>query len=110
MYYLTRGLAVLAFIALVVGLHYGEHKVRQAAQTNPTLFAIVQNVDAASFLTSGGDAFGYSNYFKWHYATWLKSPDRTLGERFMFWRTGWMYDASNPPAEYMYPPLFEQTS
>ena len=82
------------------------HAFRASAQENATFYQVMLAVDAMDFVTAGGGPLGYENYFKWGYATWRKSPERIWRQKAFFWDTGLIYDASNPPKEYAYPPHF----
>lgn len=99
-------LVVVVFIAIPVLSGLSSHAFRVSAQGNATLYQAMITVDAMSFLTAGGGSFGYDNYFKWYYATWRKSPERACWQKVLFWDAGFLYEASNPPKEYPYPPYF----
>ncbi|MFA5158117.1 MAG: hypothetical protein WC451_02930 [Patescibacteria group bacterium] len=91
-----------ALVSVVVGHHF-----RSAAQRSPALYELMLAADLHTFLTSGGEPVGYDNYFKWTYAIWLADPRTSRLAKVLFWRAGFLYDASSPPAEYRYPPHFQ---
>jgi hypothetical protein len=95
---------------VVVNIGFGciDHQIRIAAQQNEGLYKVMQVRDGLGFLMCGGDQFTYRNQFKWEYAQWLNSPERTWLEKSLFWKTGILWDASDPPDEYQYPPLFSK--
>jgi hypothetical protein len=100
---MKRFISIVVFIAMIVLPYYIEHQVRTYAQYHPTLYNVMIALDYTNFVNNGGGFFGYSNYFKWRYAKWINSPDRTIVERLLFWKWGIFYDATNPPNEYQYP-------
>lgn len=97
----------LAALVIAVFVRVGGHAFRTSAQENPTLYQAMLVFDLIDFTTAAGGSFGYSNYFKWYYATWRKSPDRTWSQKALFWDRGILYDATSPPREYSYPRHFE---
>ncbi|HPI67186.1 MAG TPA: hypothetical protein PKZ16_01405 [bacterium] len=84
------------------------HKLHSWAQHNKNLYKILEITDLVGFISSGGESFGYANQYKWSYARWLNNPKRTTIEKLLFWKVGILYDATNPPDEYQYPPLFKE--
>jgi len=84
------------------------HKLHSWAQYNKSLYKILEISDFIGFINCGGESFGYANQYKWLYARWLNNPNRTTAEKILFWKFGILYDASNPPEEYQYPPLFKE--
>ncbi|MFC1656505.1 hypothetical protein ACFL14_00865 [Patescibacteria group bacterium] len=83
-----------------------DHSLRSAAQQNEGMYQAMLVIDGMTFMQNGGGALGYQNYFKWEYAKWINSPERTRWQKAAFWDTGIFYDASDPPEEYRYPPLY----
>jgi len=106
--YDTDPIIVFCVVLLVIhiGLGYADHQFRIAAQQNENLYEVMLIMDGFGFVSGGGEPFTYRNKYKWEYAQWLNSPDRTWLEKTLFWKTGFFWDASNPPDEYQYPPLF----
>ena len=102
---LVRPFMVIIVLLVIGGI--ASHVFRTAAQQNKALYQVMLTMDTMTFMTGGGGSFDYDNYFKWCYATWRKSPERTWREKILFWDTGFFYDASNPPKEYEYPPRFK---
>jgi len=90
-----------------IGFGYVDHHLRTIAQQDEVLYEVMLARDELGFLIYGGDQFTYHNQYKWEYAQWLNSPDRTWLEKQLFWKTSIVWDASNPPDEYQYPPLFD---
>ncbi|TSC58367.1 MAG: hypothetical protein Greene041619_591 [Candidatus Peregrinibacteria bacterium Greene0416_19] len=99
-------LSIVVGIVLATVSDLGYHPLRRAAQQNRTLYDIMLALDLIDFAHNGGGSFGYSNYYKYQYATWRADPKRTVLERMLFWDIGFMYEAANPPAQYPYPRLF----
>jgi len=97
---------VVVFLSIFALGRVARHTFRTAAQENATLYQVMLAGDEMDFMTAGGGSFGYDNSFKWSYATWRKSPERTWLQKALFWDRGFLYDASNPPKEYAYPPHF----
>ena len=95
-------MVMLSVATMVVG-----HHLRSAAQNSQALYEVMLAADVADFLMTGGGAYSYQNYYKWQYATWRNSPERTWVERALFWNVGFLYDATSPPAEYQYLPLYQ---
>jgi len=104
---MRKFLVCLTILVILFGIHlssaYLNHKIHQASQYNKTLREIVLTLDSFDFLTAGGGAIGYANYYKWHYAKWRKDPERTPFQKFLFWDKGFFYLADDPPSEYQYP-------
>ena len=95
------------FIVLSIINNVLDHKIRTFAQKNKTLHEIIMTTDLCSFAMNGGDPLNYNNYYKWTYAKWINDEKRTTFEKIIFWKTGFFYDASNPPREYRYPLLIQ---
>ena len=102
-------LVLLVIFFLRAGSSYLSHQFRQNAQENESLYTAMLNIDAFSFVTAGGGAVGYDNYYKWRYSHWINSPERSWLERILFWDQGIFYDATAPPEHYRYPTLFEDS-
>jgi len=100
-------LPAMLFSVILIGGYiftaYTSHEMHKFAQHNEKLYRTVMSCDFISFAMHGGNPLGYQNYFKWNYAKWRKAPERTWLEKILFWDTGIIYDASNPPTEYQYP-------
>jgi hypothetical protein len=98
---------VIAFIviclAFIITSSLVEHKVRTYSQTHEEVHNVMMVLDMMDFVATGGDHFGYSNFYKWNYAKWINSPDRTKLQKALFWKTGLFYDANFPPENYKYP-------
>ncbi|MFH1667543.1 MAG: hypothetical protein ABH884_00780 [Candidatus Komeilibacteria bacterium] len=94
---------IILCLSLIITSSLIEHKVRTYAQSHEGVHNIVMTLDMMDFIATGGDHFGYSNFYKWNYAKWINSPDRTILQKALFWKTGFLYDANFPPAEYKYP-------
>lgn len=104
MYLVRLFLALVTILSIFVLGNMMDHQFRVAAQNNETLYQVMLTADLAGFIATGGDPVGYRNYFKWSYATWRKSPERTWWQKALFWNAGFLYDASNPPQQYQYVP------
>lgn len=106
-----RVLTVFLLVAFLAGFHVGGYYVNQELrrlQQNSVVWCQIMLVkDAFEFFYCGGDLFGFSNYFKWSYAVWVNSSERTWWQKALFWKGGLLYGAlynlSDPPAEYQYP-------
>ena len=97
------------FVALIVvsviatGSIIANHKFRTVAQKHETIYETMLVLDLMDFVATGGGFLGHSNYFKWCYAKWRSSSERTILEKALFWNFGVLYDARIPPKEYQYP-------
>lgn len=107
-WHLRYVLILLVILSFNLCSVYVNHKIHQAGQHNKVIHEIVMQLDFMDFMVAGGGAFGYANYYKYHYAKWRQDPKRTWIQKVMFWDKGFMYDASNPPEEYQYPFLGEK--
>jgi hypothetical protein len=94
-FYFAIGLIVL-FVCKNIN-----HQIRKFSQNHKTIYEVVMVSDLVSFALNGGGAFEYQNYYKWSYAKWRIDPKRTTFQKIMFWDVGLLYDASNPPKEYV---------
>lgn len=99
---------IVVLVAFAICGNVAEYQFRKAAQNNETLYDVMLAYDGFNFSQNGGGSFGYANNYKYEYAKWRASPDRTLVQRLTLWDRGIMYDASSPPAQYAYPPKFKQ--
>ena len=93
------------WIIVIILMQWTSNEIRKASQKNRTFYEVMMTVDLLGFTQNGGGSFGYQNYYKWQYATWINSPERTKVQRIMFWKVGFFYDATNPSEEYKYPLL-----
>lgn len=107
---LRKSIKLSVIISVVVTIHIGfavgEQHLRNRAQSSQKLYEWMLRYDAFTFVTTGGDSFGYNNYFKWHYAKSLKNKSWL---NLVCWPIGILYDASDPPKEYAYPPQFQSS-
>lgn len=94
-------------LALNLCFAFSSHKIHIWAQHNKSLYKIISISDCMEFMCNGGGSFGYQNQYKWAYAKWINNPERTPLQKAFFWECGFLYDATDPPEEYQYPPLFE---
>ncbi len=100
-------LVVVVFLVICTLSRVVDHTFRVSAQENENLHQVMLAVDAMDFMLTGGGPVGYDNYYKWAYATWRKSPERTWLQKALVWDTGFFYFANNPPKNYRYPPHFQ---
>lgn len=109
-----RSVQLFLMIIVILSLHLlsktASHTFRTAAQQSQPLYQVMLATDLMDFATVGGDPISYDNYYKWVYATWRNSPERTWWQKALFWNVGIVYDASHPPLEYAYPPRFTDLS
>lgn len=102
-----KALKILVILCFLVAMNLAttgfSHLMRTKAQYDSRLYELMLIHDGFTFLNSGGDAFGYQNYFKWQYAKALKDPKTPELTKFLFWPVGIFYSAINPPKEYAYP-------
>ena len=101
---------VVFLLSITVLGKVASHAFRATAQQSQSLYELMLIADGMDFVTAGGGSYGYDNYFKWNYATWRKSPERTFLQKAFFWDRGILNDASEPPKEYGYPARFQQPS
>jgi len=106
-----KGLKILGFVVILVALNLAitsfSHEMRCKAQHDSRLYELMLAYDGFTFLHSGGDAFGYHNYYKWQYAKALQNPETSALTKALFWPVGIFYVATNPPEEYAYPAKFK---
>jgi hypothetical protein len=100
------GIAVFMVVMTIVSTAFS-HEMRAKAQHNPHLYELMLLHDGFTFFHSGGDSFGYQNYFKWQYAKVLQDPKTSILTKIMFWPVGIFYVATNPPEKYAFPPKFK---
>lgn len=100
---------ILVAFLLITGLfavEVAEDNWRTYAQSSPAAYTVMIQLDLANFWLNGGGSYDYRNVAKWNYAH-LHKNKATAWQKFWFWNQGFMYDASNPPEEHRYPPLFD---
>ncbi|MCK4539715.1 hypothetical protein KAU09_01005 [Candidatus Parcubacteria bacterium] len=91
------------FLVIVISLNFVNHKIRTYSQYHKNIYAVLTVLDLMDFVAAGGGPVGDNNYFKWCYAKWRNSPDRSILEKVLFWDIGFLYDANNLAEKYQYP-------
>lgn len=78
-----RSFAIITVLfSSIVLSNFAGHTLRTIAQENESMYSIMLMLDAMDFVNGvAGTSSGCSNYFKWHYAAWRNSPERTLVEK-----------------------------